>query len=62
MPDVRLVAYSDYLCPWCYNASVRLHRLVDEDPGVEIEWKSYLLRPSAGRGRRALPQEQGLLP
>jgi predicted DsbA family dithiol-disulfide isomerase len=49
--DVRLVAYSDYLCPWCYNASVRLHRLADEDPHVAIEWRSYLLRPSAGRGR-----------
>ena len=48
---VRLIAYSDYLCPWCYNASVRLHRLVDEDPEVEIEWRSYLLRPSPGRGR-----------
>jgi predicted DsbA family dithiol-disulfide isomerase len=48
---VQLIAYSDYLCPWCYNASVRLHRLEDEDPEVEIEWKSYLLRPSAGRGR-----------
>ncbi len=51
MPPIHLVAYSDYLCPWCYNASVRLHRLVDEDPDVEIEWKSYLLRPSPGRGR-----------
>ncbi len=51
MPTVRLVAYSDYLCPWCYNASVRLHRLADGDDGVEVEWRSYLLRPSAGRGR-----------
>jgi len=51
MSLVRLVAYSDYLCPWCYNASVRLHRLADEDPQLEISWKSYLLRPSPGRGR-----------
>jgi len=42
---IRLVAYSDYLCPWCYNASVRLERLEAEDPGVEVEWRSYLLRP-----------------
>jgi predicted DsbA family dithiol-disulfide isomerase len=48
---IRLIAYSDYLCPWCYNASVRLHRLVDAEPSVELEWKSYLLRPSPGRGR-----------
>lgn len=51
MSLVRLVAYSDYLCPWCYNASVRLHRLAEEDSGVEIEWRSFLLRPSPGRGR-----------
>lgn len=51
MSPIRLVAYSDYLCPWCCNASVRLHRLADEDPGVEIVWKSYLLRPRPGRAR-----------
>ena len=42
---VRLIAYSDYLCPWCYNASVRLERLVAEAPDVSVEWRSYLLRP-----------------
>jgi predicted DsbA family dithiol-disulfide isomerase len=51
MSGIRLVAYSDYLCPWCYNASVRLHRLEDEEPDVEIEWRSYLLRPRPGRQR-----------
>ena len=45
MSPIRFVAYSDYLCPWCYNASLRLHRLVDEEPDVEVAWKSYLLQP-----------------
>ena len=27
MDAVRLVAFSDYLCPWCYNGSLRLERL-----------------------------------
>jgi len=45
MEPVRLVAYSDYLCPWCYNASVRLERLQGREPDVEVEWRSYLLRP-----------------
>lgn len=45
MPTVTLVAYSDYLCPWCYNASVRLRRLEREFEGdVVVEWRSYLLR------------------
>jgi len=42
-----LVAYSDYLCPWCFNASLRLRRLQEEDPGVVISWKSFLLRPQS---------------
>ena len=45
MPRVTLVAYSDYLCPWCYNASVRLRRLEDEFAGdVKVEWRAFLLR------------------
>jgi predicted DsbA family dithiol-disulfide isomerase len=46
MVPVRFIAYSDYLCPWCWNASRRLERLAEEYEGrVEIEWRSYLLRP-----------------
>jgi len=49
---VRFISYSDYLCPWCWNASRRLERLVDEYDGrVVIEWKSYLLRPTEKVGR-----------
>lgn len=50
---VRLIAYSDYLCPWCYNASVRLGRLVAEQPDVQVEWRSYLLRPRP----RSMPRD-----
>ena len=47
MPDrVELVAWSDYLCPWCYNAAVRLDRLEDDlDGRVHVEWRTFLLRP-----------------
>ena len=45
-PLLRFVAWSDYLCPWCANASLRLHRIEDEFPEIEIEWRSYLLRPA----------------
>ncbi len=52
MDTVTLTAWSDYLCPWCYNASVRLHRLEDESAGqVRVEWRSYLLRPNASSRR-----------
>ncbi|MDX2171188.1 MAG: DsbA family protein [Deltaproteobacteria bacterium] len=45
-PRLRLIVYSDYLCPWCYNAAVRLERVRDEQAGaVELDWRSYLLRP-----------------
>jgi predicted DsbA family dithiol-disulfide isomerase len=43
---LHFVAWSDYLCPWCYNAAVRLGRLEQEFGGeVRVEWRSYLLRP-----------------
>lgn len=49
-PPVRFVVYSDYLCPWCYNAAVRLDQIQrDYAGGVEFEWRSYLLRPEPRR-------------
>jgi len=43
---IRFIVYSDYLCPWCYNASVRLRSIEAEYAGVvELDWRSYLLRP-----------------
>jgi predicted DsbA family dithiol-disulfide isomerase len=43
---VRLVVWSDYLCPWCYNASARFARLRGEfGADLEIEYRAYLLRP-----------------
>lgn len=46
MRPVRLIVYSDYLCPWCFNAAVRLRRLHDElGDDLEIEWRAFLLRP-----------------
>jgi predicted DsbA family dithiol-disulfide isomerase len=43
---VHLIVYSDYLCPWCYNASVRMNLLRAElGDCVQIEWRSFLLRP-----------------
>ncbi len=52
MRPVRFQVYSDYLCPWCYNASVRIRTLEGElGRAVHFEWRSYLLRPRPGPGR-----------
>lgn len=46
MRPVRLIAYSDYLCPWCYVGARRLRRTQEEfGADLEIEWRSFLLRP-----------------
>ncbi len=43
---MHLIVYSDYLCPWCYNGTVRLHRIEEEfGDAVQLEWRSFLLRP-----------------
>jgi len=43
---LHLIAYSDYLCPWCFNAAVRLRRVEEEFGGaVTVEWRTFLLRP-----------------
>ena len=52
MSSLRFIVYSDYLCPWCFNASVRLRRLEAEYAGaIELDWRSYLLRPEPRRGK-----------
>lgn len=52
MEPLRLIVHSDYLCPWCYNATIRLERLEEESAGaVRLEWRSYLLRPEPEPGR-----------
>jgi predicted DsbA family dithiol-disulfide isomerase len=49
---VDLIVWSDYLCPWCYNAAVRLRRLEDEfGDRVGLEWRTFLLRPHPDRKR-----------
>jgi predicted DsbA family dithiol-disulfide isomerase len=52
MDPVRLIVYSDYLCPWCYLAEHRLEQLKAELGDVlELEWRSFLLRPRPEPGR-----------
>lgn len=46
MEPIRLIVYSDYLCPWCYLGTVRLQQIGEEfGTRVQFEWRSFLLRP-----------------
>jgi predicted DsbA family dithiol-disulfide isomerase len=44
--------FSDYLCPWCYVAAARLHRLQAEyQDRLTMQWRSFLLfREDAHKG------------
>jgi len=50
---IRLDIFSDYLCPWCYNAAVRL-REVQQDYGdrVRLHWRTFPLIPGEQPDRR----------
>jgi predicted DsbA family dithiol-disulfide isomerase len=50
---VRLDVFSDYLCPWCYNAAVRL-REIQHDYGerVRLHWRTFPLIPGEQPDRR----------
>jgi len=50
---LRLIVYSDFLCPWCLCAATRL-AAVDAAFGgaIAIDWRSFLLRPRPDPTRR----------
>ena len=44
--SIGFIVYSDYLCPWCFNAFVRLTEIEEEyGSKVDFDWRCYLLRP-----------------
>lgn len=49
---LRLDVFSDYLCPWCYNAAVRLAE-VERGYGdrVDVHWRAFPLIPDTRPGR-----------
>lgn len=51
---LAVVVYSDFLCPWCWNAATRLAAVEATLAGaLSLEWRSYLLRP---RPRERTPE------
>jgi|GEM_PF-268254 len=46
---IAIVAYSDYVCPWCYIGLERIERLVRKFP-VDVEWRPFELHPETPPG------------
>jgi predicted DsbA family dithiol-disulfide isomerase len=44
----RIVAYSDYVCPWCYIGFRRIEQLLREFD-VDVEWRPFELHPETPR-------------
>ncbi|NNM66720.1 MAG: DsbA family oxidoreductase [Spirochaetales bacterium] len=53
---LRLVVYSDYVCPWCYVGQAVIEELRAERP-VEVRWKPFFLRPDTPPEGMPLPKE-----
>ncbi len=50
---VRLDVFSDYLCPWCYNAAVRLREIeLAYGEQVSVHWRAFPLIPGVQPERR----------
>jgi predicted DsbA family dithiol-disulfide isomerase len=45
---LQIIAYSDYVCPWCYIGLQRIERLRQEFP-VAVEWRPFELHPETPR-------------
>jgi predicted DsbA family dithiol-disulfide isomerase len=41
---LRILAFSDYICPWCYIGLARIERLQREFP-IDVIWAPYELHP-----------------
>ncbi|MGH1369186.1 MAG: DsbA family oxidoreductase [Maritimibacter sp.] len=55
---IKLVIFSDPICPWCYIGKARLDRALEQRPNhpFEVEWHPFMLNPNmpeGGMDRRA---------
>jgi predicted DsbA family dithiol-disulfide isomerase len=57
-PALSIVAYSDYVCPWCYIGLERIERLQREF-GIAVEWRPFELHPETPRGGARLTGRLG---
>lgn len=54
----RIVAYSDYVCPWCYIGFRRIEQLQREFD-VDVEWRPFGLHPETPRSGAQLEGRLG---
>ena len=48
MRRLSIIAYSDYVCPWCHIGLQRIDQLQQELP-VDVEWRPFELHPETPR-------------
>ena len=56
MTNFRIIVYSDFLCPWCYNVYTKLEAVLADVEATwgerpDTEWRAFLLRPESKPGR-----------
>jgi len=54
MSQLKLMIFSDYVCPWCYVGQGVVNRLVDEYH-ADVEWRPFYLRPDTPPEGMELP-------
>jgi predicted DsbA family dithiol-disulfide isomerase len=52
--QLRLMVFSDYVCPWCYVGQGAVNRLVEEYH-ADVEWRPFYLRPDTPPEGMELP-------
>jgi len=60
---LKVIAYSDYICPFCYIGYHRIEQL-KKDYNIDVEWKPFEIHPETPKGgalTKDLPFPKGYL-
>jgi predicted DsbA family dithiol-disulfide isomerase len=58
MAALSIIAYSDYVCPWCYIGLARIERL-QREYDVRVTWRPFELHPETPRSGALLAGRLG---
>ncbi|MFW9999755.1 MAG: DsbA family protein [Candidatus Hodarchaeota archaeon] len=62
-PKIKVIAYSDYICPFCYIGYHRIEKL-KEEYNLDVEWRPFEIHPETpkrGASIEDLPFPKGYL-